>query len=226
MRSQRRLVRPEIASAVLPSLYNGLLAGFHFDELSGTPNDFVGSLTPTLNGVTQGVSGKFDKAIQIEIGQVSLGTNSLLGGLSACTIAAWTRWNGISDNATNIASSLGGSRMYAFSNGYIAIYLLGNVLYEKVFGGLPSSSIDTEWALSIMEWDGSTIRYIQNNITSPDTIITPTGTIQKGTNEVIGGGWRGFQRSHQDIDEVLYWNRPLTIDEKTNLWNDGNGITL
>lgn len=216
---------------VLPTLYNGLLAGFHLDETSGLPFDFVGNLgiNPTLNSVTQGVTGKFDKAIQIEIGQVSLNTNSLIGGLSAFTIAAWTRWNGISNTTNNICSSLGGNRMYAFSRdatNAAFIYLVGNVSYGGSFSGLPSDTLDTNWALSILEWDGTTIRYIRNNVTSPDTFATPIGTIQKGTSEVIGGGWRSFQRSHQDIDEVLYWNRPLITTEKAALWNNGIGIKL
>ena len=233
MRSQRRLVRPEIASAVLPSLYNGLLAGFHLDEISGNPIDFVGSLSPTLNlfnGGSQGETGKFDKCIYIDDGQINLNTNSLLGGLSQFTFAAWIKNPQISGKIpSNIATSLGGSKMYVFAANLYVDLFIGGIQYNGTFAspaGYSGTPRGDGFNLALFEWDGTTIRVSVDNQISATTITTPTGTVQKGTSEVIGGGYRSFQHAYMFIDEALYWDRALTTDEKTNLWNNGSGIIL
>lgn len=232
--SRRRLLGRKKVS-INSTLYDGLLAGFHLDETSGAPVDFVGNLgiTTSLNlvaGGAQGQTGKLDKSIYIVDGQVNLNTNSLLGGLSQFTFAAWVKGKDISGQIpTNIASSLGGSRMYAFTSKsfFGGIYISG-VEYGGTFTEpfTPDPLLKDRFYLYLFEWDGTTLRaYIDNQI-STTTYTTPVGTIQKGTAEVIGGGWRSFAHAYQNIDEALYWNRVLTPDEKTSLWNNGNGITL
>ena len=230
MRSQRRLVSPQSSTIILPSLYDGLIAGFHLDEISGNPIDFVGSLAPTLNTVTQGVTGKFGKCVSIDIGYVGLNTNSLLGGLSSFTFACWQKDN-LNQTRNNLAGSYGGSRMYAFAqnsfNQWLGYIYVGTAIQGGSFN--PPAGVNwidyTRWYLVIFEWTGTEFRCYVDNQQSINFHSTPAGTIQKGTTETIGGSWRDGD-SYKNIDEALYWNRPLTADEKTNLWNEGNGIIL
>jgi len=217
------------SAAPLNSLYNGLLAGFHLNETSGNPVDFVG-IAATNIGVTQGVTGKFGNAINGNNSYISLNTNSLIGGLSQFTIAAWTKYQ--SSPGGSLLGSYGGNRMYAFAqntyNQWIGNIYIGTTLYQRSF--LPPSGVNwvtaNVWYLTIFEWTGTVFKLTVNTDECTNPLTTPAGTIQKGTTETIGASWYGYPGSDRIIDEVLYWNRPLTTEEKTNLWNGGSGIIL
>lgn len=228
------------SSNILSSLYTGLIAGFHLDEPlqnpAVLPTDFIGaipSINPTLNlfnGGAQGELGKFDKSILIMDGQVNLNSNEILGGLSQFTFSSWVKGTGISGKVpTNVISSLGGNRMYVLTSGlYAGIYING-AIYDANFAApstYPTSEIKEKFYLITWEWNGTQMRLSFDNEMSPTIVTTPVGVIQKGTAEVIGGGWRSFQHAYQYISEAVYWNRILTTEEKTALWNDGKGIKL
>jgi hypothetical protein len=86
-------------------------------------------------------------------------------------------------------------------------------------------STDTDWHL-IIGWHDSVGNavYCQFDNATPVSNAHSTGVYNSGTNRFRVGSRNGGDFWQGSIDDVYLWSRVLTSDERTELWNSGNGV--
>ena len=125
-------------------------------------------------------------------------------------------WDGPTGNNTNnpqmILDKLDGS-IYSFSGGDLDIQ-----------GG--STSIINGWHSAVMIRDGSTItQYIDNVADGTDSSFTlNTTSLNSGSPRFRVGSYNGGQGDYEgNIASVMIYNRALTTEERTKIFNDQRG---
>jgi len=222
--------------SIAPSLYNGLIANYKLDETSGTTAiDETGIYNGIINGTpTLGVASNLGTGYNFNNNAanfVDLQTRNLIGGKAAFTIAAWSTKN--TDGASGtVYGSWAGTRICSFGdNGvnprYTNYIYIGGLLKGGVFNFTASEFTNPShgFQLMISYYDGATFKTSVNNNESLDSYLM-TGNVQStvnSQNERIGFG---NVPSNRIIPSLQIWDRAITADERTNLWNGGSGIIL
>lgn len=204
----------------------GLLAYYKLDELSGSVINTVGTGNGTNFGATTGVIGKKGLAYSFDGVNDYVNTNlNLLGGKSAFTIAFWFK-NLETATALNVffgQYNTGSQKIYIgtfFGNLRVITYTTAQA------GGTIFPFTDTSnFHLLIITYNGEQILSTLDNVNSA-TVYNQTGAINNinPLSEQIGNDGR-TNYGKAIIDEVAVWDRAISIDEKTLLWNSGAGIT-
>ncbi len=232
---RRRFIGHKESGNGLPSLYTGLLANYKLDETSGTTAiDETGSYNGVINGTpTLGVAANLGTGINFNNNSanfIDLQTRNLIGGRSSFTIAGWSKKLGSADGS--LYGSWSGLRICNFGNNGILDRWINNIYIGGVLKGgnfsAPSAGAwdQQEYQLMICTYDGATLRTKVNNIESVDSYAV-TGNVQTAVNsqtERIGS--TGYIASNRTIPSLQIWDRAITDEEKTNLWNNGNGLIL
>lgn len=201
-------------------------------------NDSLGTYNGTAQGGLTYTAGKSGNAFTFNgtNAYVQLPNNSL-NFLSSFTIGWWMNITGISLDSqqpiSNAQRSSGGSTIWGYG-----VFVANNIMYFQVMDGTNSvnltcnmSSIFNTWSYVEIEreWNvGSKIRINGSVVASntstinpayrPDVVHTPSIGVYKNTT-----GNNYFMSSGGKIDEVNFWNRLLTTQEKTDLYNAGTG---
>lgn len=207
----------------MTTLLNGLVAYYKLDETSGaTLSDVTGTYPITHSGTTLNQTGKIGKAITINatinnfnIGY--LGTNS--------SINFWHKYNSGTPSLGSIFE------IPVTSNRYHQLLIDFNTSTNKYYFNSFSQCIGTSYSYTITDainpsnynmvtvtWDSSSFYVYVNGVYN--------GTFTKGSaGSCNATNWRMGRYTNQNYDEIGIWNRTLTSDEVSLLYNRGFGLT-
>ena len=222
-------------AAPLSSLYTGLTAQYKLNEALGSTVivDERGYSNGTRLSGTLGVAGKFGTAYRTNGTEyIDTNTKTLIGGRSAFTFACWVKNNDA--NSADLFGSFGGIRSTNIrqdtNNRWIFDLYDAAGVYKNIVFSSPDL-ININWReqgvykLLIITYDGATVRCWVNN-TEAQSGFALTGAVRVGSDNEKIGQHRSGQYSYRDIDEMIFWDRALTTDERENLYNNGSGIIL
>lgn len=223
------------------ALWDNLVAYWKLDETSGTRADSYGSntLSESASAVGYG-TGKVSNAadfVKANSNYLYIYDNAALSmGDIDFTVAAWLK---IDDKSTSSGIV---SKWYGPINNreYYILYLTGATDRISFFvsnDGTSSASINannlgspsTDTWYFIVAWHDSvndTIN-IQINNGAIDSLSYASGVYNGSASFVLGSNRVGINTAPLDgmIDEVGVWKRVLSSDERTELYNSGNGTT-
>ena len=204
----------------------------HYYKFDGNAKDAVGSNDGTINFATYTTSGKINGAYDFDgtNDRIYINSNNL-SGKSQITIALWVKFDAlISDRALISNWDVGTQQLILF-------YDVPNVL-RIIFNGegeaLHSVSaaytppIDGSWIYIIAEYDGTngTVKlFVNNSQVGTTTSFTAGEVLLIADNDLYIGASNDLSRDFDGkIDEIGIWNKVLTSNEKTELYNSGNGL--
>jgi len=220
------------------ALTDNLISHWNLDEASGNALDAHGGNTLTETGGTiASTTGKVGNARDFEAGdteyfEIADNTDLSTGDIDF-TIAAWVKFETLGNYAIiskwtptgnqreyELGYTAGGTNRFRFqvsTNGSTTVTLSASTF------GAPSTGV---WYF-LTAWHDATNNQlgIAVNAGTPDTVSHTTGVFN-GTSafamgarpSAVGDYWDGL------IDEVGFWKRVLTSDERTALYNGGAGL--
>lgn len=216
------------------TLMNGLVSYFKL-ESDGT--DSIGSSTMTGHGSPAFGSayGKVNNGVYVSSASSSYLSNTSSTGIptgnASRTIAAWVNLS--SAPSAGQYPTLFGAGAEALDQSFVLCQYASND--SKKIGVCGYSDDDMAfvpvygtWYLMIAEYNGDNHKvdlYIASSslVDYPWTFqgnLNTSGELDLGAN--VAKGWY----STGDVDEAAVWNRDLTSQERTDLFNSGNGQTL
>ena len=206
-----------------------IVSYYKLDETSGlTAYDSLYLNNGTTSGsVTVGVQGKINNSYYFSGGKVDIGSSSSLDInplTDDITICAWIN---TTDTEGMIISRDGGTASTAQYRIFFASS--GHIWADYGNGGTVASALmynDGNWHLACMigvGGGGAVTLYVDNvSVGTPQV----SGTNLYSGNTVIGDrDTSSYPLSPANIDEVSIWNRTLSIEQLSNIWNNGNGAT-
>jgi hypothetical protein len=204
------------SSQILPVLFpTGLLA---FWKLNGNGNDSSGNnnhLT-NVNNVTFS-SGKIGSASNFTAGKY-FSSEVQIGGTGNAQNFTFSLWiKTIQNSSTNKMISAAGNYNYYFMEYAGKIY--------ANFGGSQFNSTsnvnDGNWHHVVVTYDRVKLRIYIDGVLEVDqneTGVTPLSYVYIGSDD------NGGQSLFGSLDSIGIWNRALTSEEVTQIYNDGNGL--
>lgn len=208
------------------TLNTGLIAYWKMDEASGTREDSVGSNDLLDSTSTGSAAGKLGNGGDFEAGTPNwlsaADSPELSIGDQDFTIALWVKPESLT--TFNVLFSKNGLDLAIFNNA-------SGVVTFSVGGGGPSPSTGGElvvgsWSLIIAWYDAAGDLKnvsVNNAFAVADSGVSPT---DNGLPLVVGAfDTSGTFPADGMIDEVGIWDRVLTSDERTELYNSGVGKT-
>ena len=215
------------ASATFIRIIDGVVGSWHFDEGSGTTaydtsgNDNDGAL---VNGPTW-VDGKFGKALQFDETQdqyVEVPDDPSLDITGEITIEAWVKWNSAAAEH-NIIVAKGTSNDYYNPYQFRVDRDTGVVraTTPKVIGSSAwyhiDGSVDENWHHLVWTVEGSTSRIYIDTVVDEETF---DGTWTTNDEPLLIGIRGAFAPFHGIMDEVRLYNRALTAEEISDIYNN------
>lgn len=88
------------------------------------------------------------------------------------------------------------------------------------------SSYIGEWTFIYWEVTPTTLKVYLNNELKIDEVASFSMLSASVVNVTIGNFFAGNRAINGSMDEVSFWNRTLTESERTELYNDGNGLAF
>lgn len=220
------------------SLLTGLISYWKLNEASGTRADSVGSNNLTDNNTVTRVLGKQSGAAQFVLANteyLSVASNSSLQvGNEPFCICGWVY---LSTNATT--QSLFSKYNTSSNRQFLVDYVTGTNRFRFVVSPDGSATVTQVYANNfgapstgtwyfICAWHdsvGDTVNIQVNNGTA-DSAAFVGGVFPTGNGDfTIGSNSGGGSYLNGYADEIGFWKRLLTTEEKTRLYNSGNGIT-
>lgn len=231
--AQGMLLNPYALGAA-STLNNNLIAVWELEETSGTRNDSKGSNHLTDNNTVLSATGKIGTAADFEVTNseyLSITDNTDLStGDIDFTLAFWVQLESKSANMffptkqagagsrefnTQYNSTADRFRFGVSNDGTATVNVDANAL------GSPSTAT---WYF-IVVWHDATANTIniQVNDGTVNSTSHTTGVFNSTAAFTIGA--TAVPASYHDglIDNVYFWKRVLTTDERTALYNSGNG---
>jgi hypothetical protein len=216
------------------SLLTDLISHWKLNEGSGTRSDSYGSNHLTDTNTVASTTGKIDDAasfISANSERLDLAHNAsiTLGANQDFSIALWVNSVSHGSAANLIHKSLGWiqpelSEYQVYSHFGITRFHVGNGAANAEVSGETLS--DGTW-MFIIAWYSSADQkvYIQCDNGTPDEAAWTGGTqSSSGAGFSIGGANVGGGHFNGAIDSVTFWKRVLTSQERTDLYNSGNGL--
>lgn len=190
--------------------------------------DFYGANNLTNTGSVAFTAGKVDNAASFSgINYLSKSTPVTIATTNI-SVAFWANiptssetgcffWNGKTTATTNgYALGIGGSN-YTIAGNNLILHL-PSIIWGN-FGAL-----GTGWKHIILTRDTATWRAYINNVVSGTTYTNNPGVPSIPGGFFIGSDG-GFYMDGQ-IDEFGFWTKVLSVQERTDLYNAGNGQTM
>lgn len=221
------------------ALTDGLESYWPLNEASGNAIDVHGSndLTET-SGTIAAATGKISGARDFEAGDSenfrAASSASLTTGDIDFTVSAWVMLESTGDNREIVCKfNAGGDSASEFKLDYGSAADRFRFVVRVASGGSNGTVTDTVLgAPSLATWyflvawhdAGANTLNLQINNGTVDSVSHTTG-VRTGTVDWVigdvsasGDPWDGL------LCEIGFWKRVLTSDERTALWNDGDGL--
>lgn len=220
------------------SLLTNLISYWSMDEASGTRTDSHGSNDLTDNNTVGSATGKINNAADFESNNnehLSHADNADLSPTGDCTLACWVKletkpsistimgkWPGTGDSRALILRYQSSDDRFAFF-----------VNSDGTSGGTTSVSADNLGSPSTGTWyfivawhdDTNNTINIQVNDGTVDSTAHTVGIHDSDEPWVVGARSDGGVQEYDGlIDEFGYWKRVLTSQERTDLYNSGDGL--
>jgi hypothetical protein len=228
----KRLNPFRIGAANSPLLTN-LMAYWKLDEASGNRTSSVGGYTLTDTNTVGAASGKINNAADFDAASseclIAATTSDLSTGNIDFTISVWVNLGLVDSNTRNIVLKSGdlGSEYKLFlaaDNIFCFNASTGSPAYAGGFGA-PSPGT---W-YHLLAWFDSAAGTVYLRINDSFEASTSGCNCSTTSSEKFMIGAQRFYSPQNffdgEIDEVGIWNRLLTTQEKTDLYNAGAGIT-
>ena len=207
------------------AILDNLVSYYKLDESSGAVLDVHGSNDGTNNGATPNVTGKINTAydfVAANTDYISLGNPANLKITGNITISLWVYLDGTA--STNRFVAKGNSYFFWFSGdnglGYFAIDLDGGAVPNS---GTSTTDIRGGWHHVVGVNDGTNLKiYIDGTEESTDT--TGGGIVTNDTNVEFGRNVGGSEYFDGKLDEIGIWDRALSDNEISDLYNSGDGL--
>jgi hypothetical protein len=224
----------------LPISKSGCLAYYNFEQTSGTltnqattSNGFTDGLGSavdgTNNGATQTATGKIGNAWSFDgtNDYISISNNtSLPSGAEVFTYNIWVNldtWTGYR-TFFSLGTGVTNEALYVTNDGNSND---GNVEVHRYGGEVGDSSPTTiaigTWNMITVTYTGTTVELFINGV-SVDTTVHTLNVDENGMR--IGKNSHNSEFMDGKLDEFSVWNRVLTTDEISLLYNSGTGATV
>jgi len=213
-----------------------MVSYYKFDESSGDAIDAHGSNDGTVNGATQGASGKINDAYSFDGVNDSVATSITASNINnptdtQATISLWFYSSdiGATKRIFSSGSDTSGQRGMAFftQSGFVrgSSKTADHTYTASDISGLSSS---TWYHLVVVVDDSSGVQKMKTYLNGAEqSDVSPAG-VTNGTagKELIianritspSATWAG------SIDEIGVWDRALTATEVSDLYNSGSGL--
>lgn len=206
-------------------------SGTRADSVVATGNDLSDNGTVTQAAGKVGNSGQFTATTSEFLNHVDNASLSLGAGVSF-TVAAWVYLDSLPSFAM-VASQLDHSteeswQLYYYQAGDQFVFSISSDGTASGFTSvLAGSSITTgTWYYLVGWYDYPNNLNLQVNNGTPASVSLSNAAFNSSADFRIGARhstpelfWDGR------IDQVGFWKRALTSDERTNLYNSGNGLS-
>lgn len=221
------------------TLATGCLAFWNLEEATGNRADSVGTnpLVPTGTAVqVTNAAGKIGNALAMNgtagtyLSVADNATFSAAPNMSF-TLACWV-W--INATGTNMGLVGKGSAAVSSNNIEYILWHYSNAWRFEVGSGSsfvsvasPTTPVANQWCLLIGWYDHvADLQYISVNNGTPTSIANAVGSYDS-TLPFEVGRTVGFasQSLNGRLDMVGFWKRVLTTQERTEYWNNGQGLT-
>lgn len=219
------------------ALTDSLISYWKLDEASGSRDDSHGTNHLTDNGSVGSGTGKIGTAADITTTTyLSCADNAALStGDIDFTISVWCKADSFSGAYGQVLSKwstddANNEYLIDYTSDTTQTFRFG-VRSGTTFGSVSwSSSASTATWYHIVAWHNATSNEILISVNNgtPVSAAWSIGVNDGDSTFMIGalGGFSGNVESHFDglIDEVGFWKRVLTSDERTSLYNGGSGF--
>jgi len=218
---------PAFTDIYSSSLNTGLQACWKMDgngiDVTGNGNDGV------LTGVTFTTSGKINDAYGYDGANDKIPTSyTAPSGANPFTISVWAYPDTLGGSGRGICTTTGGSARDGF---FIVQNSGGGITFNTYQGNAAKGIINSGNTFSVGSWyhiiatyDGSeTNLYVDNVNEGTDS----TATFASNDFDLVFGEFYASYGSRfwdGKIDEAQIWNRVLTSDERTALYNSASGL--
>jgi hypothetical protein len=201
-------------------------SGVRVDSVVATANDLtdnntVASTTGVHNLAGQFVQGNTERLTHID-------SSSLRVGVADFTFAFWYRRD--ADTGNNTAPLAKGTQQdYTFDTNPNSN--TGIRFYTSNGGGFPIAAWGSALTLGtwyyIVGWRNGAAQTLNIQVNNGTAVSAATGAIVDGDTATafsIGAFGSGASATTSSIDEVGFWKRVLTAQERTDLYNGGTGL--
>lgn len=210
-----------------------LIAYWRMEEASGNRVDSKNSIALVPTGTPGNAAGKNGQAIAFTTAATTYlsavdSANLSVGVNQDFSVACWIYFNGVPTGARGIIGK--GNASVSYNN---CEYLLGtsstNLIWyvrsANINAGITLAA--TTWYFVVAWYDATAdIQYIQVNNGTPAQFANATGSFDSADPVEVGRQpqWTGSTPFDGRIDGLMFWKRVLTTDERTALYNSGNGV--
>jgi hypothetical protein len=206
-------------------LNNGLVSYYKFDESTGVVKDEMNLNNGTTIGLTRGVTGKINTAYKYNTEPDNV-FKSNPTGLNGVNLSG-TAWVNLSQwEALKNLIFIDGLNDESLDLGWTNGVNLTLSLWDVDSSGLSRynySEYLKSWTFIYWEVTPTTLKVYLNNISRINAVADFTLFSSGVVNLTIGNFKDGGRTLNGTIDEVGIWNRTLTEEEITYLYNEGNG---
>lgn len=210
-------------------LSSGLASYWALDELDGDAVDEVGGKTLANNGMTPYMPAKLGNGAGFNGSSMYLGrTSELVGITNTWSISCWVKFHAAGANEPIVQwtpASGDNNRILIEKNSAdrLRVVVVNTNRYKDYRG----STTLTAGAFHhiVVTWNGPNLSlYVDGVAESPTKTLDQAVTMTDSARISGFGGWPGGNYGNITLDEVGLWTRALTIDEISDLYNDGNGL--
>lgn len=222
-----------------PSLLHGMVSHWRMDELSGirfdshftnhlpvTPSGFVTNVT---GKVTNFITGSVSNAIDFQGGYLELAPGHWITPSNAFgttfTFAGWALLDSVLGEQAFISQFEGavGGYVIQTSTTNLIFYVDGTGALDSITANI---FLQTGTWYFFVAWHDSALDTINIQINNgiiaskshTDGIVSPNGNFTMGNQNSSPRPMNGR------LDSVSYWRRALSTEERTALYNNGNGL--
>lgn len=205
-------------------LTDNIVSYWNFDETSGTiAPDSIGNYDATLsNSALWTLSGKINEGINFNAGNYNIDTGYALNSTNDFTISFWADFTTsgtlkVPISTEDAVPKTGFSLLSADGTSYfIAVCKSGSCTDTSSFN--PSANYN----FYTITHSGDDWNIYENNVLKVNSTIT--GHVSSGLNLYFGSRPANDRYENNLFDEVGIWNRVLTTDEITKLYNNGDAL--
>jgi len=213
------------------SLYQGLDAAYNF-------NYNIRDTFFKYNGTGQNLTfadGKTRGAAKFNGTNTRISFTNQVIPLGAKSICFWIKPNThdafdlIIDNNSISSTNFGTSIFYTAGGGATLQFFMGNGAGSNRFSLTSPTVSDGVWSFVVMSWDGTTnankVKAYVNAGTPTTTTSNSLETVNASVNLQMGALATLLNRFDGLLQNVLFYNRELSIEDIRRLYNNGNGLS-
>lgn len=211
------------------TLLTGLMGYWKLDETSGGTIDSSGNnYTGTGSNLTYNANGKIGRCYTFNGTDSRVTFGNVIKPTTALSISLWMKDGGQTAEKNIINTSVydgvwRGWRFTRYSDQAAGVLLSsGTNNLDVTFGTTLSND---NWYHIVFTWNGTTAYVYINNVRNSGWSWSYTISYATTHNLTFGANQSGGQVYDGEIDEVGVWNRALTSNEVSILYNSGSGLT-